>query len=91
MDQRSLLLRDARAAWSAGETGPAEVAAISAAREAPDVVQRRPDGGIELLQAEVGGDEAVATVDADGGADEHAIDVDDVRLQHRSWSPSVRR
>jgi hypothetical protein len=53
------------------------------ARQAADVVQRWPDGGIQLLQPEVDGDEAVAAVDPDGGANEHAIHVDDVRLQHR--------
>jgi hypothetical protein len=66
--------RGDRAGWGRGDQ--------CAAREAADVLKRWPDGGIKLLQAEVGGDEAVAAVDPDGGANEHAIHLDDVRLQH---------
>lgn len=41
-----------------------------------------------MLQAEVGCDETVAAVDTNSGTDEHAINVDDVGLQHRECLPN---
>jgi hypothetical protein len=58
---------------------------INPARHAMDIGERRPDGVIKPLQAEVGGDEAIATVNANSGTNEHAIDIDDVGLQHREF------
>jgi hypothetical protein len=53
------------------------------ARETSDFIQCGPDRGIQLLEPEVSGNEAVAPVNADGHANECAIHFDDVRLQHR--------
>ena len=39
---------------------------------------------VESVKSEVGRNEAIAAIDADGGANEHSVDVDDVRLPHGS-------
>jgi hypothetical protein len=55
---------------------------IEPAREALHIGQRGPDRRVEFLEAVVDCDEAVAAIDANNGADEHAVDVDDMRWQH---------
>ena len=43
------------------------------------VGERRPDGGIEFVEPEIGGDEAETAVEADhAGTDENAVDVNDM-------------
>jgi hypothetical protein len=57
--------------------------AVYAACDTLYIRQRRPDGGIKCLEPEVGGYETVATVNSNSGTNKHAIDIDDVGLQHR--------
>src|ERR1700722_13050216 len=70
-----------RGRFGCGGAGEAAVE-IEAARKALHVRQRRPDRGVEFLETEIDCDEAVAAIDTDCGTDEHAVDFDDVRLQH---------
>jgi hypothetical protein len=47
-----------------------------------DIRQSRQDITVEVIQAVVDGDEAIARVQTNGDANEGAIDHDDVRLKH---------
>lgn len=59
------------------------------ARKTPNILEGGPDRGIQPLEPEVGSDEPIASVNANGDADERAIDIDDVGLQHRECLSDV--
>ena len=68
----------------AGDKGALTLGAVLAAQVARHplyVGERGPDSGIEFVEPEIGGDEAETAVEADGGTDEDAVDVDDIGLQ----------
>jgi hypothetical protein len=60
-------------------------------RLTPDIGERWPGRAVKFIQTEIGGDEAVSGVQTNRGANECAIDLDNVRLQHdtvfseRTW------
>jgi hypothetical protein len=55
-------------------------AEVDTAGEALNIVQGRPDRSVQIVEFYVGGDETIALVEADSGADEGTINIDNVGL-----------
>ena len=84
----AVLLRDRLLLSASGSVGriihPA--AEIDPAGETLNVIQGWPYRSVKIIELYVGGDEPIAVVKADCGADEGAINIDNMRLQHRGSS-----
>src|ERR1700733_4736188 len=64
---------------------------VQAARHALHVGERWPDRFTQFFEAHIGGDEAIAAIEPDGGAHENAVDIDRVGLQHGGYSETAIR